>query len=175
MTTVNIMNFVRATEPRLEMDLFGCLEKQLACMEKYGLKSTLLLQYDALINEEYRNLIKQYEDILDIGLWLEIVRPLCNKAGVKYNGRLDWGWDHHSNATFAIGYDIEDRYKLIDVAMEDFKTYFGKYPNWRTAKPLIPNFLNMLSSFYRIPFLPAHNVGSRPIPPPVLPGNSKNP
>ena len=129
MTTVNIMNFVRATEPRLEMDLFGCLQQQLACLRKYGLKSTLLLQYDALINEEYRNVIKQYEDILDIGLWLEIVRPLCNKAGVKYNGRLDWDWDHHSNAAFAIGYDVEDRYKLIDVAMEDFKTYFGKYPN----------------------------------------------
>ena len=129
MTTVNILNFVRATEPRLEMDLFGCLEKQLACMKKYGLKSTLLLQYDALINEEYRNLIKQYEEYLDIGVWLEIVRPLCNKAGVKYNGRLDWDWDHHSNATFAIGYDVEDRYKLIDVAMEDYKAYFGKYPN----------------------------------------------
>ena len=129
MTVLNIMNFVRATEPRLEMDLFGCLEKQLACLRKYGLRSTLLLQYDALINEDYRDLIKQYEDILDVGIWLEMVRPLCEKAGVEYHGREGWDWDHHANATFAIGYDVEDRYKLLDVEFEDFKKYFGKYPN----------------------------------------------
>ena len=87
------------------------------------------MQYDALINKEYRDLIQEYADMLDIGVWLETVRPLCEKAEVKYNGRKGWDWDYHSNASFLIGYEPQERYKLLDTVFSDFKKYFGYYPN----------------------------------------------
>lgn len=127
-TTVNVMNFVRATEPRLEMDLFGALERQLACMDRLNIRSTLLLQYDALISEQYRNLIAKYAHMLDVGLWLEVVRPLAERAGVTYHGRAGRDWDHHANATFLLGYLPEERKRLIDAAFGEFRARFGRYP-----------------------------------------------
>lgn len=68
------------------------VKEQIALLRKYNLRGTFLLQYDALINITYIELMKGCEDICEIGLWLEIVQPLVEKIGEKWNGRYQWDW-----------------------------------------------------------------------------------
>src|ERR1035441_8369248 len=51
------------------------------------------------------------------------------KAGLKWRGRHEW--DSTANVGFSPGYTPEERRKLVDVYMADFKGIFGYYP--RTA------------------------------------------
>ena len=126
---VNIINFVRACEPRVEDDsfLFTTTEEELKLCRKYNFNSTLLLQYDALLDERYVSLAKEYIDITEIGLWLEVVEPLCTAAGIPWRGRFPWDW--HCNVGFLVGYEKDEREKLIDEAFKRFKDIFGYYPS----------------------------------------------
>ncbi len=128
MKIANIINFVRAVEPRVENDdyLPVTLAEELKLCNKYNFKSTVLLQYDALINEEYIDIIKQYGENAEIGLWLEIVKPLVEDCGMEWRGRYSWDW--RNDVGFLIGYKPEERIKLIDMAFEIFKSTFGFYP-----------------------------------------------
>ena len=56
---VNIVNFIRDTEPRLPMDLITPVKKQIELMKKHNLKGTFLLQYDALIDKVYEDMLKE--------------------------------------------------------------------------------------------------------------------
>ena len=124
----NIINFARGCEPRAEDDsyLLPTLKNELELCGRLGLRSTVLLQYDALVREGYRDLCRQYEDEIEIGLWLEIVEPLCEKAGIRWNGRYEWDWKIDCNITVA--YTKEERARLADAAFEGFREYFGYYP-----------------------------------------------
>lgn len=126
---VNIINFIREVEPREgreHLNLVEPVEEQIALLRKYNLRGTFLLQYDALINDTYIELMKDCEDICEIGLWLEIVQPLVEKIGEKWNGRYQWDW--YNDVGFLIGYEPELRIRLLDEAMETFKKIFGYYP-----------------------------------------------
>ena len=48
------------------------------------------------------------------------------KAGLKWRGRFDWDWA--ANVGFSPGYTPEERRKLVDVYMADFRAIFGYYP-----------------------------------------------
>jgi hypothetical protein len=48
---------------------------------------------------------------------------LSNK---KKWGRYPWDW--HANVGFSVGYTPEEREKLVDVYMKDFKNIYGYYP-----------------------------------------------
>lgn len=124
----NIIFFVRGVEPRVHhLDLLGTFEKQLDLVDKYGFKSSFLLQYDAMIDEKYTSMIKRkLDDGCEIGGWFEIVQPLVEKAGLTWRGRYSWDW--HSDVGFSVGYTPEERKLLVDVFMEEFKTCFGYYP-----------------------------------------------
>lgn len=124
---VNIINFVRAIEPRDDtVDLFGTTQKELMLCREYGFKSTMLLQYDALLDNRYAELCKEYSDITDIGIWLEIVEPLVKDAGLEWKGR--WSWDWHNDVGFPVGYYPDDRKKFIDIFFNKFKEIFGYFP-----------------------------------------------
>lgn len=125
---INIINFVRACEPRSEDDsfLFDTTKEELELCKKYNFPSTLLLQYDALIDKRYIELIDNYKDNTEIGLWFEVVEPLCNAAGISWRGRFPWDW--HSDVGFLIGYTPEEREHLIDEAFLEFKKIFGFFP-----------------------------------------------
>ena len=124
----NIINFVRACEPRTEDDsyLFETTKAELELCEKYGFKSTVLLQYDALIDGRYVELLSEHENLAEIGLWFEVVEPLCEDCGIKWRGRFPWDW--HSDVGFLVGYTSEERAKIIDKAFEKFKEIFGYFP-----------------------------------------------
>jgi len=124
---VNIINFVRAVEPRYEVDLLLPVAKQLALAEKHGLSSTFLLQYDTLLDERLLAPLKQARNI-EIGLWFEVVRPLAEAAGLAWRGREGFDWDWHAHVGFSVGYTPAEREKLIDVMMARFHNVFGYYP-----------------------------------------------
>lgn len=125
---VNIINFVRACEPREKDDsyLFSTLESELSLCREFGFKNTVLLQYDALILPEYASLCREYSDLSEVGLWLEIVEPLVLDSGLSWRGRFPWDW--HNDVGFTVGYTPDERKKLIDTAFLKFKEIFGAFP-----------------------------------------------
>ncbi len=127
---VNIINFVRKTEPRIDAItdevLYKTTESQASNMLKNGLNGTFLLQYDALIDTKYQELMRALPANFEVGAWWEITRPHVEAAGLKWRGRYPWDW--HANVGFATGYTPQEREKLVDVYMEKFKEIFGKYP-----------------------------------------------
>jgi len=128
---VNIVNFIRLLEPRdpaiTEDVLYQTVVKQVEIMKRYKLGGTFLLQYDALMDPRYQQLLKSLPgDSFEIGAWWEIPQPLVENAGMKWRGRYPWDW--RANIGFSTGYTPKQREKLIDVYMAGFKKIFGYYP-----------------------------------------------
>jgi hypothetical protein len=128
---VNIVNFIRQCEPRIEWItedvLYETVVEQIAIMKKHQLKGTFLLQYDALMDPRYQKLLKELPaDMFEIGVWWEIPQPLVENSGYKWRGRYQWDW--HADVGFATGYSPKEREKLTDTYMADFKKIFGYYP-----------------------------------------------
>lgn len=134
---VNIINFVRATEPRSAIEpsiawitdsvLVETVERQLDCMKANDLRGTFLLQYDALVRPEYQTLLRSAEkDGMEVGGWWEITEPHCVDAGIAWRGRYPWDW--YANVGFSVAYTPEEREKLVDVYMSKFHDVFGAYP-----------------------------------------------
>lgn len=124
---VNIVNFIRAVEPRLEMDLVTPVREQIRLADGYGLKTTFLLQYDALVGDTYTDLLRGLDkNMFETGVWFEVVQPLVEKAGIQWRGRYPWDW--HSHCGFSVGYTKSEREALIDVLFTDFHAKFGYYP-----------------------------------------------
>ncbi len=124
---INIVNFIRAVEPREKVDLMKPVTEQIRLMKKHNLRGTFLLQYDALIMPEYSELLKELNsEQFEIGVWHEIVQPMAEKVGIEWRGRFPWDW--HAHCGFSVGYTKEEREKLIDVLFEDFKEIMGYYP-----------------------------------------------
>ena len=127
---VNIYNFIRNSDFRLtnsEDVLFDCTRHQIELLKSANLPATWALQYDALINPRYQKLLKEKLGTNDeIAAWWEIPQPLAEKAGIKWRGRYEW--DPVANVGFSPGYTPEERRKLVDVYMAEFKSIFGLYP-----------------------------------------------
>lgn len=128
---VNIINFIRLCEPRdekiTEEVLYNTVAKQVEIMKQYGLGGTFLLQYDALLDARYQTLLKSLPaESFEIGAWWEIPQPLVENAGMKWRGRYPWDW--HADVGFSTGYTPQEREKLVDVYMKDFKQIYGAYP-----------------------------------------------
>ena len=124
--SLNIINFVRGCEPRVEMDLVLPVQKHMESMKQYGLKGTFLYQYDALLREDMVLPAMENRDCFEFGGWLEIVQPMVEAAGIPWRGRFPW--DYHPHVGFTVGYTYEQRKALIDVYMEKFRQVFGCYP-----------------------------------------------
>ena len=150
---VNIVNFIRLLEPReeniTEDVLYKTVVNQVEMMQKYNLKGTFLLQYDALMEKRYQELLKGLSrDSIEIGAWWEIPQPLVEKAGMEWRGRYPWDW--HPNIGFSTGYTPEEREKLVDVYMNDFKKVFGYYPKSVASWFIDAHSLNYMVEKYHI-------------------------
>jgi hypothetical protein len=150
---INIVNFIRLLEPRdpkITQDvLYQTVVKQVDVMKQYNLGGTFLLQYDALMDIRYQQLLKDLpKDKFEIGAWWEIPQPMVEKAGLKWRGRYPWDW--HADIGFSTGYTPEEREKLADVYMEDFKKIFGYYPKSVGSWFIDSHTLNYLYEKYHI-------------------------
>lgn len=124
---INIVNFIRDIEPRLDMDLVTPVKEQIALMQKYGLRGTFLLQYDALCDPIYTEMLKALDPAqFEFGVWHEIVQPETQACGIPWTGRYPWDW--HAHCGFSVGYTKEQREKLCDALFEKFRSVFGYYP-----------------------------------------------
>lgn len=134
---VNVVNFIRQTEPRRyehpslnwisDTVLYETVESQIDLMNRYGIKGSFLIQYDALVRPEYQKLLKEKVcPGTEIGAWWEITEPHVKDAGIKWRGRYPWDW--YANVGFSTGYTPQEREKLVDVYMARFKEIFGEYP-----------------------------------------------
>lgn len=129
MNIANIINFIRGVEPRNpELDIVEPVIEQIKLIKKYDLPCTWLLQYDALIDSRFVNLVKDLGDTQEIGVWFEVMQPMVEAAGLEWRGRPGYSWDWHTDCGFSIGYTQAEREKLADVFMAEFKRVFGKYP-----------------------------------------------
>ena len=149
---VNIINFVRNNGNDSEREkLWLTTKHQVIWLKKYHLPSTSLLQYDALIDRRFTDFLKQQLDSQDeVGIWLEVVRPLAEKAGIAWRGRDGRTWDHHSHVGFCIGYPPQVREKLVDECMEEFRNIFGHYPKSVGSWHLDAHTLGYLEARYAI-------------------------
>jgi hypothetical protein len=150
---VNIVNFIRLLEPRdpkITQDvLYQTVVKQLAMMRKYNLGGTFLLQYDALMDNRYQKLLRNLpKDSFEVGAWWELPQPLIEKAGLKWRGRYPWDW--RADVGFSTGYTPEEREKLIDAYMKDFKNIFGYYPKSVGSWFIDAHSLNYMYGKYKI-------------------------
>ena len=131
MKIINLMNFVRQVDPRVENSeqvLFETTRAELELCREYGLDNTFLLQYDALIDPRYRELFSCAGEKTELGLWLEIVEPLVTAIGLPWRGRPGWKWDWHVVPGFSMAYEPDQRKMLIDECMRAFRETYGDYP-----------------------------------------------
>ena len=86
MKIVNIMNFVRRIDERMENSterLLAFAAEELALVNEYGVDNTFLLQYDAVCDEDFVSLFKnKATNKTELGLWYEIVEPLTSACGI---------------------------------------------------------------------------------------------
>lgn len=130
---VNIYNFIRMShsEPsKFVIDDFETIQNQLIVAKQFGLPATYALKYDALMNSQYQNLLKEYLDENDeISAWWEISEPLCLRAGVAFRrNKIQEEYDDRVNSAYSLGYEPWERKLLVDAYMKDFFQVFGKYP-----------------------------------------------
>ena len=124
---INIINFIRAVEPREPVDLLTPVKKQAELMQKHKLRGTFLLQYDALISPEYTDFLKSLDPAqFEFGVWFEVVQPLCEAVGETWTGRFSWDW--HAQHDLPQGYAPKARIKMTDCLFGKFKEVFGSYP-----------------------------------------------
>lgn len=129
---VNIINFVRGVEPRdngtITPDiLYNTVADQAKELRKRDLTGTYLLMYNALTEPRYQQLMK--EEIArgcEVGGWWEISEPHCIDAHVLW--RADVPWLHYAYVGFSMGYDRQERIRLVDAYMAKFREIFGTYP-----------------------------------------------
>ena len=125
---LNIVNFVRGAEPRdANADLRTPFLEQIRLMKAHGLRGTFLLQYDALTDPFYTDVLRGLPpEQFEIGVWFEVVRQLAEPAGVEWRGR--WSWDFRSEFSCTAAYSFEVREKMADILFAEFKKIFGYYP-----------------------------------------------
>ncbi len=145
---INIVNFVRAIEPRSSCSLKEPVFEQMKLMKKLGLTGTFLIQYDVFFDAELMSVIKECAEFCEIGLWMEVVQPQVEDSGGTWRGRYPWDW--HNDVGFLLGYEPDFRKKLIDTAMEKFKAVFGYYPKSVGSWHIDAVSLAYLSDKYRI-------------------------
>ncbi len=145
---VNIVNFVRQIEPRpgRKIDLVGTTRNEMEGMRRYGLTGTFLLQYDALCDPAFTDMLKGSE--FELGLWLEIVQPQVEAVGEVWRGRYPWDW--YNDVGFLIGYEPAVREKLIDEAMKKFCEIFGYFPKSVGSWHMDAHSMAYLSDHYEI-------------------------
>ena len=128
-TVMNLVNFVRGCEPRVQMDLVTPLAEEIKLNTKYGFPNTILLQYDALLRDDIMAAAMTADRAkTEYGVWIEIPRQLVEAVGIAWRGRKGWDWDWFVNPGFLESYTHEERKAIIDELFRLFREKFGYFP-----------------------------------------------
>ena len=129
---VHIYQFVRMShiEPsRFIRDDFETIQKEITLVKQYGFPGTYALKYDALMDPRYQALFRdQLDECDELSVWWEITEPLCRRAGVPFRGKVSPVYDDRVDSAYCVGYEPEERKRLLDAYMADFHQVFGRYP-----------------------------------------------
>ncbi len=148
---INVVNFLRGSEPRNPMDLFLPLQKQMEISLQLDLPTTWLLQYDALVSGPFVPYLKEkMAKNHEVGVWFEMNEKHCKAAGVVWRGRPGFDWDHFPHVAFTIGYSKEERIQLADAFMSEFKKVWGAYPKSVASWNLDSITMEYLVSRYKV-------------------------
>ena len=98
--SINIMNFIRAEEPREPVDLMAPVAGQMALIKQYRFPATWLLQYDAMVEGPYAAFLKsQMPADHETGIWFEMnrktlptTRALHGAAILSGSGTITCPW-----------------------------------------------------------------------------------
>ena len=126
----NFINFLRGENQAHDIEyMLEPMREQIKLAKEIDIPVTFLLQYDALIDERFINIIKaEDEKRVEVGGWFEIPKQLVEAAGLKWRGREGFTWDWYNEVGFLEGYTQEERALLIDEYFKKFKEIFGYYP-----------------------------------------------
>ena len=130
---INIYNFIRSgpsDQAEFMVDDFETIRNEILTVKQYGFPGTYALKHDALMDKRYQELLKTYLDESDeLGAWWEITDDMCRRAGISFrNANEVEVYEDQVQSTYSLGYTPEDRKKLVDTYMADFKEVFGTYP-----------------------------------------------
>ena len=131
-----VKNYLNAVCVMRKSDYWNKKEKMLqkakAQMEmnnERNYTATYLATYMAFMDEDFRELFRSTAKPEDeFGVWLEIEKPLAEKVGIPWRGKLGMDWVHTSSVAYLMGYNKEEKELLIDEVMSSFKEVFGHYP-----------------------------------------------
>jgi len=143
---VTIVNPVRSRELWKNKSLKP-IEDQYKVIEDFEKKATWLIQDDVTRDEELVEKIKNFNNKQELGIFLEISSELAMRARVYYPINRPW---YSPEAVFLSGYSRQDRIKLIDRMMKDFKDIFGYFPKSVGAWWIDAYSLNYLKTRYGI-------------------------
>lgn len=101
------------------------LENQYKAVSGFEMSATWLLQYDAIKDDEIINVMRQFSENQEKGLFLEVSEDLAKDARVLYPHAVKWS---DPGAIFLSGYARKDREKIINTLFDSYKKNFGHYP-----------------------------------------------
>ena len=129
-TVMNIVNFVRGSEPRYPgRDLVEPLREEIKLNTLHHLPNTILMQYDAMLRDDLVEAAKSAEqDKTEYGVWFEMCRQQVEKCGIKWRGRKGWDWEWFVNPGFLMAYTPKERERIIDETFRLFRQRFGTFP-----------------------------------------------
>ncbi|MBQ7393504.1 MAG: hypothetical protein IJV89_04045 [Lentisphaeria bacterium] len=145
---VNIINFIRAVEPRRPVDLHKPVIFQMELAKQHKLPTTWLLQYDALQEDFYTDLLRTAPEGDEVGIWFEVVQPLMEACGIPWRGRYPWDW--FTNVGFPVAYTPRERELLADEFIRLFREKFGFTPRSMGSWFFDAHLLGYLADKYNI-------------------------
>ena len=129
-------------------------QKQLEYVQKLQLPAAFALRYDAILDPDFHQLFQQAstsqpnQTPTELGIFLEITPQLAHDAGVSYPGPED-RWYKAKNA-YLLGYQPEDRKKIIDTIFRAFHDQYGYYPTTTVGWMIDDISLRYLSEKYHV-------------------------
>jgi hypothetical protein len=101
------------------------LENQYKAVGGFNMSATWLLQYDAIQDSEIIEVMRQFDENQEKGLFLEVSEDLAEDARVIYPHAVKWS---NPGAVFLSGYAQKDRERIIDTLFDSYKKNFEHYP-----------------------------------------------
>jgi len=121
---VTIVNPIRSRE-LWKNQTFSPLDSQYKVINNLNLKATWLIQDDVFSDPDLVKKLKEFNPNQEFGLFLEVSHKLTQKSRVYYPTETPW---YNPKAVFLSAYDINDRQKIIDQMISNFKNTFGYLP-----------------------------------------------